>query len=291
MVSAQRPPEYGIREVWADNLETELQHLRHAVDQYPYISMDTEFPGIVARPIGSFKTGSDYHYQTMRCNVDMLKIIQLGVTLSDESGHSPEGYTWQFNFQFNLTDDMYAPESIELLKNSGIDFKRNEEDGIDVEYFGELLVTSGLVLFPTIKWVSFHSGYDFGYLLRILTCEPLPATEQDFFDLLFVWFPCIYDIKHIVRSVRMLRGGLQEIAESIGVQRIGPQHQAGSDSLLTANVFFRIRGNYFNNVLDDSYYKNYLYGFSTGRTQPPGETQKPPSPTPQAQLLSGEKPY
>ncbi|GMK57880.1 hypothetical protein CspeluHIS016_0407140 [Cutaneotrichosporon spelunceum] len=291
MVTAQRPPEYGIREVWADNLEAELQHLRNAVDQYPYISMDTEFPGIVARPIGSFKTGSDYHYQTMRCNVDMLKIIQLGVTLSDENGHSPEGYTWQFNFQFNLTDDMYAPESIELLKNSGIDFKRNEEDGIDVEYFGELLVTSGLVLFPNVKWVSFHSGYDFGYLLRILTCEPLPAAEQDFFDLLFLWFPCIYDIKHIVRSVKTLRGGLQEIAESLGVQRIGPQHQAGSDSLLTASVFFRIRSNFFNNVLDDSYYKNYLYGFSCGRTRPPGETQKPPSPTPQAQLLSGEKPY
>ncbi|CAK9782459.1 putative ccr4-not transcription complex, subunit 7 [Cutaneotrichosporon oleaginosum] len=291
MVSAQRQPDYGIREVWADNLEAEFQQLRVAVDQYPYISMDTEFPGIVARPIGSFKTGSDYHYQTMRCNVDMLKIIQLGVTLSDENGHSPEGYTWQFNFQFNLTDDMYAPESIELLKNSGIDFKRNEEDGIDVEYFGELLVTSGLVLFPNVKWVSFHSGYDFGYLLRILTCEPLPATENDFFKMLFVWFPCIYDIKHVVRSVKTLRGGLQEIAESLGVQRIGPQHQAGSDSLLTASVFFRIRTNFFNNVLDDSYYKNYLYGFSSGRTRPPGETQKPPSPTPQAQLLGGEKPY
>jgi CCR4-NOT transcription complex subunit 7/8 len=69
----------------------------------PRSPQDTEFPGIVARPIGSFKTGSDYHYQTMRCNVDMLKIIQLGVTLSDETGKSPEGYTWQFNFQFNLT--------------------------------------------------------------------------------------------------------------------------------------------------------------------------------------------
>ncbi|KAL1411586.1 CCR4-NOT core DEDD RNase subunit [Vanrija albida] len=291
MGSLQRQSDYGIHEVWADNLEQEFAALRAAIDQYPFVSMDTEFPGIVARPIGSFKTGSDYHYQTMRCNVDMLKIIQLGVTLCDEDGHSPEGMTWQFNFQFNLNDDMYAPESIDLLKNSGIDFKRNEEDGIDVEYFGELLVTSGLVLFPNIKWVSFHSGYDFGYLLRILTCEPLPATENDFFRLLFIWFPCIYDIKHVVRSVKTLRGGLQEIAESLGVQRIGPQHQAGSDSLLTAAVFFRIRQTYFNNELDDSYYKNYLYGFSSGRTRPPGETTKPPSPTPAAQLLSGEKPY
>lgn len=61
------------------------------------------------------------------------------------------------------------------------------------------------------------SGYDFGYLLKILTCEPLPQNENDFFQLLYIWFPCIYDIKHVVRSVKTLRGGLQEIAESLGV--------------------------------------------------------------------------
>lgn len=66
------------------------------------IGQDTEFPGIVARPIGNFKTGSDYHFQTLRCNVDMLKIIQLGITLCDEEGNSSEGSTWQFNFTFNL---------------------------------------------------------------------------------------------------------------------------------------------------------------------------------------------
>jgi CCR4-NOT transcription complex subunit 7/8 len=55
------------------------------------------------------------------------------------------------------SDDMYAPDSIQLLQDSGIDFKRNREEGIDVEYFGELLVTSGLVLFDNVKWVSFHS--------------------------------------------------------------------------------------------------------------------------------------
>lgn len=256
---------YGIREIWADNLESEFAALRQAVERYPYISMDTEFPGIVARPIGNFKTGSDYHFQTMRCNVDMLKIIQLGITLCDENGDSPEVSTWQFNFAFSLGEDMFAPDSIDLLKSSGIDFKRNEEEGIDVEYFGELLITSGLVLFDNIKWVSFHSGYDFGYLLKILTCEPLPADETDFFRLLFIWFPCIYDIKHIVRSIKTLRGGLQEIAESLGVKRIGPQHQAGSDSLLTAAVFFRIQTIYFDGHLNDDYYKNYLYGFSSGR--------------------------
>ena len=69
----------------------------------PLFLQDTEFPGVVARPLGSFSSNTDYHYQTLRCNVDMLKIIQLGLTFADETGAMPEGCpTWQFNFKFDL---------------------------------------------------------------------------------------------------------------------------------------------------------------------------------------------
>lgn len=98
--AAQAPQ---IREVWADNVEEEMANLRRIIEQYPYVAMDTEFPGIVARPIGTFKGSSDYHYQTLRCNVDLLKLIQLGLTVCDEFGeHPPDISTWQFNFQFSL---------------------------------------------------------------------------------------------------------------------------------------------------------------------------------------------
>jgi hypothetical protein len=52
--------------------------IREVVQTHPYIAMDTEFPGIVARPVGDFSQ-NDYQYQTLRCNVDLLKIIQLGL--------------------------------------------------------------------------------------------------------------------------------------------------------------------------------------------------------------------
>ena len=66
----------------------------------------------------------------MRCNVDLLKIIQLGLTFLDEKGDIPETgpSTWQFNFKFNLTEDMYAEDSVDLLQNSGIQFEKHEQD-------------------------------------------------------------------------------------------------------------------------------------------------------------------
>jgi CCR4-NOT transcription complex subunit 7/8 len=69
----------------------------------PSRAQDTEFPGVVARPIGSFRGSSDYHYQTLRCNVDLLRVIQLGLTLADAQGELAPGVcTWQFNFKFSI---------------------------------------------------------------------------------------------------------------------------------------------------------------------------------------------
>ncbi|PVU96503.1 hypothetical protein BB559_002361 [Furculomyces boomerangus] len=262
-----------IQEVWADNLEEEFAKIRKLIRKYSYIAMDTEFPGVVARPIGTFSSTSDYHYQLLRCNVDILKIIQLGITLSDSEGNMPQGVcTWQFNFKFSLLEDMYAQESIELLQNSGIDFQKNEEYGIDIQHFGELLTESGLVLLDSIHWISFHSGYDFGYLIKLLTMSSLPEAEHQFFSLLKTFFPNCYDIKYLMRSCRSQpnkRGGLQDVADELCVSRIGLQHQAGSDSLLTASTFFKLREKYFENIIDDSKYLGHLYGLGrqTASTQ------------------------
>lgn len=135
----QSDPAPVIQDVWAHNLgecllsaalsaatfvcppEEEFAKIRQVVEHYPYIAMvssyspagwslpdslslrsqDTEFPGIVAKPTGI--VGGDYGYQLVKVNVDLLKVVQLGITFANSSGQMPEGTsTWQFNFKFDL---------------------------------------------------------------------------------------------------------------------------------------------------------------------------------------------
>jgi hypothetical protein len=73
------------------------------------------------------------------------------------------------------SDDMYAPESIDLLQKSGIDFQQHAEYGILPNDFAELMITSGLVLMPDTRWISFHrSGRG------VVTCKPIPNERTCF---------------------------------------------------------------------------------------------------------------
>lgn len=105
--------------------------------------------------------------------------------------------------------------------------------------------------------------YDFGYLLKLLTCAPLPNTEEEFNELLRIYFPIAYDMKYCMKFCDSLHGGLQKLAEVLDVERIGPQHQAGSDSLLTACTFFKLQKSFFSpesHIGPIEKYKNVLYG-------------------------------
>ncbi|VDM12148.1 unnamed protein product [Wuchereria bancrofti] len=259
--------EVKIHDVWANNLEEEFKRIRDTVKNYPFVAMDTEFPGVVATPLGQFKSKEDFNYQQVSCNVNMLKLIQVGFALLDKEGNMPPtGDVWQFNFQFSLNDDMYSQDSVDLLRNAGIDFGRHQVEGIRMADFGELLTTSGLIVDEHITWLTFHSGYDFGYLMRSILLSELPKEESQFFQYHRKLFPCSYDLKMLLKHPGLvnakLRGGLQELADQLKVIRKGQQHQAGSDSLLTAQTFFKIKERFFEDTWDQvaPTVEGHLYG-------------------------------
>lgn len=314
-LSALRHAPHLCIDVWSGNLREVFDKLLWSVDEFRYIGMDTEFPGVVARPLtlpqGAAATGgkglSAYHYQTIKLNVELLRLIQLGLCFCNDAGEiaaggpvvagsgsgsaaapgigssshqsaalQSGGIVYQFHFKFNLDEHLYAPDSIDLLAASGIDFARHAREGIDPAEFAELLMTSGIVLNEEIRWLTFHSGFDFAYLLHMLlggggggsdsSSTLLPPNESEFFELLSYYFPALFDLKAMVRSIpasasanhpkafidSLSQGGLDRLAASLHVGRIGRAHQAGSDAMLTAAVFFKLREMFFTEIIPPS---------------------------------------
>jgi len=155
----------------------------------------------------------------------------------------------------------YASVSIEMLKEAGIDFERHKTNGIDPLTFAEHLTTSGLILMPNIYWICFHGLFDFAYLLRLVSNEVcLPKDEFDFQTALQLYFPNAYDVKTLAEPWSHLQGSLSRLCQELRINRIGIQHQAGSDSLITAAAFFKLKEEYYEDkeILEEN--RNKLFG-------------------------------
>jgi len=189
---AQEP---AAEEVWMDNLEDAFSTMQDLAESYPYIAMDTLLPGIVVQPTGPFDSYGDYNYQTLKCNVDLTRSLQISITLADADGIRPKGIsTWKFNFNYDASKDFLVQDRRDALRR---DLEKHETQGIEPVQFGEQLMSSGLVLNEEVKWIVFHGSssfsdrppaehmsghaggeqacvtfsgmYNFGYLLQLLT--------------------------------------------------------------------------------------------------------------------------
>ena len=120
--------ENQIVEVWRENLEEEMRNVTNLVEQgYDVIAMDTEFPGIIYAMPSQQMVHATSWYDVLRENVNHLNLIQVGITLSNKDGVKPQPInTWQFNMEFSLTKDKFSSDSINILKEAGINFQELE---------------------------------------------------------------------------------------------------------------------------------------------------------------------
>lgn len=242
-------------DVWANNLEEEMLKISKLVETYKFVGMDTEFSGFIVKTFNN--TPDDVKYHAEQTNVNLLKLIQIGITLGDEKGNRPSPYcTWQFNFKFNVNSDLQAAESINLLRQSGIDFDKFYKDGIDIYDFVPMFYSSGLVMNDKINWITFQCGYDIAYLVKLVSASPLPKSDTEFAKIVKQYFPNYYDLRYIMGTITDQVGSLQEVARDLNVHRYGPVHQAGSDSYVTLLSYYKVIEQHFDGNLTLEKFRN-----------------------------------
>lgn len=249
-------------DVWADNFGKEMQNLENRVKAgYTILSMDTEYPGVIVKQKYYDRTTTSV-YSTMKANVDVLKPIQVGISLSDPEGNKPAGVcTWQFNFKFDCAVDPHEPKSIQLLEEARISFDKLAKNGIDSAVFMNVFKKGLLIANPNLTWLSFHGGYDFAYLIKLATGELLPETLKGFNELKKFIFPCLYDIKMLIQANDTLCNySLSKLAKLFEVSMPGPLHQAGTDAYITAELFFRVKRSLLDHKVKK--FENKLWGLS-----------------------------
>ncbi|KAL5566837.1 hypothetical protein UlMin_030001 [Ulmus minor] len=244
--------------VWKNNFVHQFHVFESCILHFPVISFDTEFPGFVRDT--PRRASEDTIYNDMKYNVDNLKVIQLGMTLSDESGNI--GGTWEFNFSdFDEKIDAHEHSSINFLKNNDLNLDEIKENGIPIAEFSNKFIQV-LRSNQELRWVTFHGNYDLAYLLKLVTRKSMPSSVSEFAKINGEIFGEIYDVKYMARFHHELVGreiGLERMSKIFKVERRGGAHHAGSDSLVTSKIFHKMI-NSFSLVISE--YEGFLYGIS-----------------------------
>ncbi|KAG2627719.1 hypothetical protein PVAP13_3KG262075 [Panicum virgatum] len=225
------PPVLGVQvsPVTAVNYEAELDAIGSLLASYPFVAIDTEYPGTLAPP---------EQYALVKANVDELTVVQLGLTLCDEYGNIPIALdgggrplevAWEVTFSdFDARRDRHALESVEFLRSSGIDFDRSRARGVASAAFAAKLAA---VLSSAreqrrggeLTWAAFGGAYDFAYLVKMLAGgRPLPGTWHAFAaQARALLGGRLFDAKYMAEHCERadLCGGLRRVAASLSVQR------------------------------------------------------------------------
>ncbi|TXG55718.1 hypothetical protein EZV62_020974 [Acer yangbiense] len=228
-----------ITPVWNYNFSQEIHCLALSLNRYKLLSIDTEFPGFLREtPRDAPK---DIVYDDLKFNVDSTNIIQLGITLMDDDCNI--GPTWEFNFKFDLEKETHAQSSIEFLKKSGLDFQKIKQDGILRNVFVSNFIKM-VAMHHDLKWVTFHGTYDMAHVLKLFTGNTLPNTTGGFAAKASSFFDKVVDLKLAAKyseGLNLKDVGLAKLSKILNVRRLGEAHNAGSDSLLTAQVYARMK--------------------------------------------------
>jgi hypothetical protein len=151
----------------------------------------------------------------------------------------------EINLKFDADAREYNDASITFLADQGHCLAEYRDRGVTTEQLLNGLLRHIPFGDDSVTWVTFHGDRDFGFLLRLLLQQQgrgvLPPDRAAFMRQVRQQFPVFYDVRVLAQLEKEgFTGGLAALAAHLGVQRIGGEHHAGSDALLTLSCFKEI---------------------------------------------------
>lgn len=224
-----------VQEVWAWNFHSEFLALHAALQAAgpgATAALDTEFPGALDED--AWRADSrNVRYKAMKTSVDLLSPIQVGLALASADGRLLGA--WTFNLRYDLRQELHTDSAVHFLSAAGVDFPRHAAQGIDRRAFGSMLTRSPLVGAASPTWLTFSGLHDLGYLLKLLSTDPLPDDVSVFDEALAKFCPRNLELRDWLPH-----GSLEQLAKSHVISREGRAHTAGSDALVTLKLFLRV---------------------------------------------------
>ncbi len=155
--SVSSPPQHVV-DVFEPNLQKVMAEIHQKVAQgFCYVAFDTEFPGLVGDGGVGVAGQADFDFETVAKSVNMTNLVELGLTLYNNKGERPADgrSTFVFHFKWVESRERFNMESINLLKNAGINFSRSAFEGISNDAFAYHFSSLTCVIVIFLLYLSF----------------------------------------------------------------------------------------------------------------------------------------
>ena len=150
------------------NFDAEMSLLEHLLQTHRIISIDTEFPRLIHRTPREANLFACY--EDVKFNVAKSILIQVGITLSNDSGDI--GGTWQFN----LVRGNMVVNYVNHLRSryGGVKFVKAPwmTHGVPHMVFAKRFSEVMQNFHGEARWVTFHGLYDLAHLIPFSLGSP-----------------------------------------------------------------------------------------------------------------------
>jgi len=255
------PTDRTIVDVYNDNLLKSLKRIKKLTKKFNYISIDFTHPGILV------SCGKRPEWDRIHTNVSLTNPIQMCFNLTNENNEF--GGIFRFNLHFSLAHEMFSEDNVQKLKKT-ISFELLEDKGIDRDCLGERLISSGLLLNKNIYWLSYQSGHNYATMLQLLRANMIPYDENDFFKLVNIYFPNLYDIRYIAAKKFKNPLAAQLYFEKTTLESPEKNTPADKSCQLISSLFFHLKAILLRfESFDPITFNGFIYGIGSATVAQP----------------------